>query len=84
MGIFKKFSSGLKKTRESMSNTITNILNSFSAIDDDLFDELEEALVLGDVGVNTSTKAISGCAYVPILYFPPLDINPIAFVLLIH
>lgn len=54
MGLFAKIKEGLKKTRESMSASVASMLNSFTKIDEDLFEELEELLVMGDVGVTTA------------------------------
>lgn len=56
MGIFKKINIGLRKTRNSMSGAVDNVLDSYTSIDAELFDELEEALVMGDVGVSTSAE----------------------------
>ena len=56
MGFFGKIKEGLKKTRDSISNGVNGILNSFTKIDDELFEELEETLVMADVGVTTSTE----------------------------
>ncbi len=56
MGFFSKIKEGLKKTRASISDGITSIVNSFTKIDEDLFEELEELLVMSDVGVETSLK----------------------------
>ena len=56
MGLFEKLKSGLKKTKDSMVGGIENVLNSFTKIDEDLFDELEETLILSDIGINTSVK----------------------------
>lgn len=56
MGFFSKIKEGLKKTRDSISNGVNGILNSFTKIDDELFEELEETLVMADVGVATSTE----------------------------
>lgn len=56
MGFFDKISEGLRKTRESFSRRVEEITNSFTAIDDELFEELEEALILADVGASTSAK----------------------------
>ena len=56
MGFFSKIKEGLKKTRSNISDGITNILNSFTKIDEDLFEELEELLVMSDIGVETSVK----------------------------
>ena len=56
MGIFKKISEGLRKTRDGMMRSINAMLHGFGKIDDELFDELEETLVMGDVGVHTAEK----------------------------
>ena len=56
MGIFEKFSKGLKKTRNSMSGAIDVMLHGKNEIDDDLYDELEEILIMGDVGMNTAAE----------------------------
>ncbi len=55
MGFFEKIRDGLKKTRENISGQITQMLGSFTRIDEELFEELEELLVMGDVGVETAT-----------------------------
>ncbi|HEX3037669.1 MAG TPA: signal recognition particle-docking protein FtsY [Oscillospiraceae bacterium] len=54
MGFFSKIKEGLKKTRDNISSQITSMLNSFTTIDESLFEELEELLVMGDVGINTA------------------------------
>ena len=54
MGFFSKISEGLKKTRESISDKMDLVINSFTAIDDDLINELEEILIMADVGANTA------------------------------
>lgn len=56
MGFFSKIKEGLKKTRENVSGQIQSMLNSFTKIDEELFEELEELLVMGDVGVPTSQR----------------------------
>ena len=58
MGLFKKFNFGLKKTREQMYGAIDSVLEASAAIDDDLFEELEEILIMGDVGVTTAQHII--------------------------
>ena len=55
-GLFKKFSFGLKKTRNKMSGAIDEMLDSFDTFEDDLFVELEEILVMSDVGVQTAVE----------------------------
>ena len=56
MGLFDKIKAGLKKTRENISNQINSMLHAFTKIDEDLFEELEELLVMADVGINTATN----------------------------
>ena len=56
MGFFDKIKEGLKKTRESISGQINSMLHSFTKIDEELFEELEELLIMGDVGMNTAEK----------------------------
>lgn len=56
MGIFAKIKEGLKKTRDAIFGKIDKLLKSFTKIDDELFDELEELLVMGDVGLPTAEK----------------------------
>ncbi len=56
MGLFDKIKAGLKKTRESISNQINTMLHAFTKIDEDLFEELEELLVMADVGIYTAEK----------------------------
>ena len=59
MGFFDKIKAGLAKTRDALSNTLGSIFSGFSQIDDDFYDELEESLILADLGVDTSLKAVS-------------------------
>ncbi len=56
MGFFKKISDGLKKTRDSFMGALTGLVNSFTKIDEELFEELEEILIMSDIGVNTAGK----------------------------
>lgn len=56
MGFFQKIKDGLKKTRDSIVGQIDSMLKSFTKIDEELFEELEELLVMGDVGVPTAEK----------------------------
>ena len=58
MGIFKKFGFGLRKTREGMTKNIEDILGAYEEITDDLYDDLEEALIMGDVGMQTATDIV--------------------------
>lgn len=55
-GLFKKFNFGLKKTRNKMAGAIDEMLDSFDTFEDDLFVELEEILVMSDVGVQTAVE----------------------------
>ncbi|HEY4543217.1 MAG TPA: signal recognition particle-docking protein FtsY [Tissierellaceae bacterium] len=57
---FQKLVSGLTKTRDQMTDKIDDILASYHKIDEDLFYDLEEALVIADVGVETTMKLIDG------------------------
>ena len=57
MGFFDKIKSGMAKTRSALSNTLGSVFSGFSQIDDDFYDELEESLILADLGVETATKA---------------------------
>ncbi len=59
MGLFSKIKDGLKKTRDSLSNAVTSVIRSFTKIDEDLFEELEEILVMSDVGMVTAQKITS-------------------------
>ena len=61
MGLFAKIKEGLKKTRENVSSSIEKMLHSFQKIDEELFEELEELLVLGDVGVPTAERICEEC-----------------------
>ena len=54
MGFFSKIGEGLRKTRESLMGTVNSMLHAFTRIDEDLFEELEEILITGDVGVVTA------------------------------
>ena len=56
MGFFSKIKEGLKKTRDAVVGQIDSMLKSFTKIDEELFEELEELLVMGDVGVATAEK----------------------------
>lgn len=56
MGLFSKIKEGLKKTRNAVMGQIDSMLKSFTKIDEELFEELEELLVMGDVGVPTAEK----------------------------
>ena len=59
MGFFDKIKAGMAKTRDALSNTLGSVFSGFSEIDDDFYDELEESLILADLGVDTAMKAVS-------------------------
>ena len=56
MGLFGKIGQGLKKTRDAMMNSMNSMLRGFTRIDAELFEELEEILVMGDVGTATASR----------------------------
>jgi len=56
MGLFEKIRDGLKKTRDSMAARVESVIHAFTRIDEDFFEELEESLILCDIGVPTSQK----------------------------
>ena len=56
MGFFSKIKEGLKKTRDAMMQSMQRILNSFTKIDEELFEQLEETMIMGDMGVETSVE----------------------------
>ena len=58
MGIFSKINFGLGKTRNKMAGAIDEMLDAFDSFEDDLFIELEEILVMSDVGVNTAVQVV--------------------------
>jgi len=57
MGFFDKIKQGLSKTRNAMASTLGSVFSGFSQLDDDFYDELEESLILADLGVETALKA---------------------------
>ena len=58
MGFFEKLKSGLGKTRESISEKVNSVFSVFTKIDEDFFEELEEALIMADMGAETATYII--------------------------
>ena len=56
MGFFSKISAGLKKTRDSIMGSVNSMLHAFTKIDEELFEELEEILIMGDVGAPTAGR----------------------------
>jgi len=57
-GFFKKLVSGLTKTRENIVSGIDSIFKGFSSINDDFYEEIEETLVMGDIGINATNAII--------------------------
>lgn len=58
MGFFEKIKNGLKKTKEAISSTLGGVFSGFSGVNDEFYDELEESMILADLGVETSVKAV--------------------------
>ena len=58
MGLFSKLKEGLTKTRDNIVSGIENVFSGFSSIDDDFYDELEEILIMGDIGVRATEEII--------------------------
>ena len=59
MGFFDKLKNGLNKTKTSINEKINNVFSTFRKVDEELLEELEEALIMSDVGMETSEKIIS-------------------------
>ena len=59
MGFFDKLKSGLNKTRESFNEKINQVFSNFRKVDEDFLDELEEILIMSDIGMDTSVKIIN-------------------------
>ena len=59
MGFFEKIKKGLAKTKSALSGTLDNVLSAFGVISDDLYEELEETLIMADIGVDTSLEIIA-------------------------
>ena len=57
-GFFQRLVSGLSKTRANIVNSIDSIFSGYSSIDDDFYEEIEEILVMGDLGIDATTKII--------------------------
>ena len=58
MGLFSKLKEGLTKTRNNIVSGIDSIFSGFSSIDDDFYEELEETLIMGDIGVRAADEII--------------------------
>ncbi len=63
MGFFDKIKAGLAKTRAAFTDTLDEVFENAEAIDDDFFDELEETLILADLGMDTVTKLMKELRY---------------------
>ena len=59
MGFFEKLKQGLNKTKESINDKINDVFSNFRKVDEEFLEELEEALIMSDIGIETSTKIIS-------------------------
>ena len=59
MGFFEKLKQGLNKTKESFDSKINNVFSNFRKVDEDFLDELEEVLILSDMGMDTSQKIVN-------------------------
>ena len=59
MGFFEKLKQGMNKTKSSFDEKINNVFKSFRKVDEEFLDELEEVLIMSDIGVETSVKIIS-------------------------
>lgn len=59
MGFFDKLKNGLNKTKTSFDDKINNVFKNFRKVDEDFLDELEEVLIMSDIGMDTSVKIIS-------------------------
>lgn len=59
MGFFDKLKSGLSKTKTSIDDKINNVFSTFRKVDEELLEELEEVLIMSDIGMNTSLEIIS-------------------------
>ena len=57
-GFFSRLKAGLTKTRENIVKGIDSLFSGFSAIDEDFYEELEEVLIMGDIGVNATTEIV--------------------------
>ncbi len=58
MGFFEKLKSGMGKTKSSFDEKISNVFKSFKKVDEDFLDELEEILIMSDIGMDTSVQII--------------------------
>ena len=59
MGFFDKLKNGLGKTKQTINEKINDVFANFRKVDEELLEELEEALIMSDIGIETSTKIIN-------------------------
>ena len=59
MGFFEKLKKGMNKTKESLDKKINSVFSSFRKVDEEFLDELEEILIMSDIGMDTSVKIIN-------------------------
>ena len=59
MGFFEKLKQGMNKTKNAFDEKINNVFKSFRKVDEDFLDELEEILIMSDIGVDTSVEIIN-------------------------
>ena len=57
-GFFGRLKEGLTKTRNNIVSGIDSVFSGFSSIDDEFYEELEEILIMGDIGVNATTQIL--------------------------
>ena len=60
MGFFDKLKAGMSKTKKSFNDKLNNVFANFRKVDEELLEELEEALIMSDIGIETSTEIIDG------------------------
>ena len=58
-GFFKRLVEGLSKTRNNIVSGIDSIFSGFSSIDEDFYEEIEETLIMGDIGINATNAIVS-------------------------
>ena len=59
MGFFDRIKEGIKKTKEAVAERLDDVIANFRKVDEDMLEELEEVLILADLGVDTATRAVS-------------------------
>ena len=58
MGFFDRLKEGLRKTRESFTDSMDQIFNTYEKVTEDFYDELEETMIMGDIGVKTTEELL--------------------------